>query len=93
MSNEKWIDNAFAKAKKEAGRAHKTAANIRKFLDDNTNGILNQWRRLVGEDTSARVAQILRDDEELCEAFETMSETFFTAGALYGRMVYGKRNE
>jgi len=88
MSNEQWIDNAFAKARKEAGRANNMAVGIRNFLDENTEGILDKWKQLVGEDVSLRVARLLQEDEELCDAFETMSETFFTAGVLYGRMRY-----
>ena len=93
MSNDQWIENAFNNARKEAGRANRMAAEIREFLDDNTMRILDKWKHLVGEDVSFRVAKLLKEDEELCDAFETMSETFFTAGAVYGKMVYGKRNE
>lgn len=91
IDRDKWVEKAFEKAEKDVNKVHITAVRIRKFLDENTEAILDKWSQMVGENTSVRVANLLAIDEELCDAIETMNETFFTAGVLYEKMRHGNK--
>ena len=80
---EKWIEDAFKKARAEARKSTPIANRVRKGLDEHTEEILDKWADVVGRDKSTKLALMLHDDEEMSDLVETLCETFFTAGYVY----------
>ena len=87
-SDNKWIEDAFKKAQKEAERTNPTARIIRDFLDNETPTILDKWSRVVGQERAIKLAKKLAADDELGELIETLAETFAVAGYIYCKSRY-----
>lgn len=79
-NNNKWIEEAFEKAGRQANNADEISQMISGFLNENTPAILDTWSKIVGSNTAARFAKLVLEHDWFCDAITALQETFLTAG-------------